>query len=103
MPHAPKRASIPFIAKALDLAVSTVSRALSGNSRISEAPRQRVWLEKVRKRGIPLVLFDRILAGSDVSAVVFDDYLGGYQSGRHLLDRGYRRIAHFGGPLHLNS
>ena len=192
-----KRASISDIAKELDLAVSTVSRALNGHSRISESTRQRVWklaeqlnyhpnhlaaalrkgrsntlgvivphidghffalvmkgieavanksgfnvmlcqsnedyvheqknietlinaqvdgilvslsrttrdfkhFEKVRKRGIPLVFFDRILDGIDVSAVVLDDYQGGYQSVKHLLDQGCRRIAHFGGPQHLN-
>lgn len=194
---AQKRASISDIAKELNLAVSTVSRALSGHSRISEATRQRVWqlaehlnyqpnhlaaalrkgrsntlgvivphidghffalvmkgveavankagfnvmlcqsnedyehekknietlinaqvegilvslartthdfkhFEKVRQRDIPLVFFDRILDGSDVSAVVLDDYQGGYQSVKHLLDQGCRRIAHFGGPQHLN-
>ncbi|MBD2770425.1 LacI family DNA-binding transcriptional regulator [Hymenobacter sp. BT664] len=192
-----KRASISDIAKELNLAVSTVSRALNGYSRISETTRKRVWklaeqlnyqpnhlaaalrkgrsntlgvivphidghffalvmkgieavankagfnvmlcqsnedyvheqknvetlinaqvdgilvslsrttrdfkhFEKVRKRGIPLVFFDRILDGIDVSAVVLDDYQGGYQSVKHLLDQGCRRIAHFGGPQHLN-
>ena len=192
-----KRASISDIAKELNLAVSTVSRALSGHSRISEGTRLRVGklaeqlnyqpnhlaaalrkgrsntlgvivphidghffalvmkgieavankagfnvmlcqsnedyehekknietlinaqvdgilvslarttrdfrhFEKVRKRDIPLVFFDRILEGIDVSAVVLDDYQGGYQSVRHLLEQGCRRIAHFGGPQHLN-
>lgn len=194
---ATKRTSISDIAKELNLAVSTVSRALSNHSRISEATRKRVWklaeqlnyqpnhlaaalrkgrsntlgvivphidghffalvmkgveavankagynvmlcqsnedyvheqknietlinaqvdgilvslarttrdfkhFEKVRKRDIPLVFFDRILEGVDVSAVVLDDYQGGYQSVKHLLDQGCRRIAHFGGPQHLN-
>lgn len=194
---APKRASISDIAQELNLAVSTVSRALSGHSRISEATRQRVGklaeqlnyqpnhlaaalrkgrsntlgvivphidghffalvmkgveavankagfnvmlcqsnedhahekknietlinaqvdgilvslarttrdfrhFDKVSTRGIPLVFFDRILDGVDVSAVVLDDYQGGYQSVKHLLDQGCRRIAHFGGPQHLN-
>jgi LacI family transcriptional regulator len=194
---AQKRASISDIAQELNLAVSTVSRALSGHSRISEATRQRVWklaeklnyhpnhlaaalrkgrsntlgvivphidghffalvmkgveavankagfnvmlcqsnedclheaknietlinaqvdgilvslarttrdfkhFEKVRTREIPLVFFDRILDGVDVSAVVLDDYQGGYQSVQHLLSQGCRRIAHFGGPQHLN-
>jgi LacI family transcriptional regulator len=58
--------------------------------------------DKVRKREIPLVFFDRILEGVDVSAVVLDDFHGGYQSVQHLLDQGCRRIAHFGGPQHLN-
>jgi LacI family transcriptional regulator len=58
--------------------------------------------EKVRQRDIPLVFFDRILDGHHVSAVVIDDRAGGYRATRHLLDQGYRRIAHFGGPQHLN-
>lgn len=58
--------------------------------------------EKVRKRDIPLVFFDRVLDGYDVSAVVLDDRAGGYRVTRHLLEQGCRRIAHFSGPQHLN-
>jgi LacI family transcriptional regulator len=58
--------------------------------------------DKVRKQEIPLVFFDRVLDGLDVSAVVIDDREGGYQSTKHLIAQGCRRIAHFGGPLHLN-
>jgi LacI family transcriptional regulator len=58
--------------------------------------------EKVQKQGIPLVFFDRVLEGLDVNAVVIDDRAGGYQSTRHLIAQGCRRIAHFGGPQHLN-
>ena len=193
---AQKRASISDIAKELNLAVSTVSRALSGHSRISEATRQRVWklaeqlnyqpnhlaaalrkgrsntlgvivphidghffsqvikgaeavanragfnvllcqsnedygqeqknvdtminaqvdgilvsvartthdfkhFDKIRKRAIPLVFFDRVLDNGEVSAVELDDFQGGYQSTKHLLEQGCRRIAHFGGPQHI--
>jgi len=58
--------------------------------------------EKVRKRDIPLVFFDRVLEGHDVNAVVLDDRAGGYRATRHLLEQGYRRIAHFSGPQYLN-
>lgn len=58
--------------------------------------------DKVRKRGIPLVFFDRTLEGNDVNAVVLDDRRGGYLSTRHLLEQGCRRIAHFAGLQHLN-
>lgn len=58
--------------------------------------------EKVRKREIPLVFFDRILEGRNVSAVVIDDHQGAYQLTRHLIEQGHRRIAHFAGPQHLN-
>ena len=58
--------------------------------------------DKVRKRGIPLVFFDRVLSGDNVNAVVLNDREGAYQSTRHLLEQGCRRIAHFAGPQHLN-
>ena len=58
--------------------------------------------EKVRKREIPLVFFDRMLEGGNVSAVVIDDHQGAYLLTRHLIEQGHRRIAHFAGPQHLN-
>nr|WP_236018670.1 LacI family DNA-binding transcriptional regulator [Hymenobacter sp. BT559] len=69
---------------------------------ISRTTRETRHFEKVRKRDIPLVFFDRILEGYDVNAVVLDDRAGGYRATRHLLEQGYRRIAHFSGPQHLN-
>ncbi len=58
--------------------------------------------DKVHKRGIPLVFFDRMLDELHVSAVVVDDRQGAYQVTRHLIEQGNRRIAHFAGPQHLN-
>ncbi|GAC1374114.1 MAG: LacI family DNA-binding transcriptional regulator [Hymenobacter sp.] len=58
--------------------------------------------DKVRKHGVPLVFFDRILEGDNVNAVVLNDRDGGYQATRHLLEQGCRRVAHFAGMQHLN-
>ncbi|MBD2724656.1 MULTISPECIES: LacI family DNA-binding transcriptional regulator [Hymenobacter] len=58
--------------------------------------------EKVRKHHVPLVFFDRILEGNDVNAVVLNDRAGAYQTTKHLLAQGCRRVAHLGGPLHMN-
>ena len=69
---------------------------------LSRNTRDFKHFEKVRKRDIPLVFFDRILEGYDVNAVVLDDRAGGYRATRHLLEQGYRRIAHFSGPQQLN-
>ncbi|MEM6317281.1 MAG: LacI family DNA-binding transcriptional regulator [Bacteroidota bacterium] len=46
---------------------------------------------------IPLVLFDRVTDISNASTVVIDDYLGAYKAVEHLIQQGYRRIAHFAG------
>jgi LacI family transcriptional regulator len=69
---------------------------------LSRNTRDFKHFEKVRKRDIPLVFFDRILEGYDVNAVVLDDRAGGYRATKHLLEQGYRRIAHFSGPQQLN-
>lgn len=52
-------------------------------------------------RNIPLVFFDRVLDDVDANKVVVDDFVGAYQSTRHLIEAGYRRIAHIAGPDHL--
>ncbi|MFB0515831.1 MAG: LacI family DNA-binding transcriptional regulator [Candidatus Neomarinimicrobiota bacterium] len=57
--------------------------------------------QRVKERGIPLVFFDRILEDVDVSKVVVDDYAGALSAVEHLIDSGYRRIAHLAGPRHL--
>ncbi|WP_426058148.1 LacI family DNA-binding transcriptional regulator [Hymenobacter sp. B1770] len=58
--------------------------------------------EKVRKHGVPLVFFDRILEGDNVNAVLLNDREGAYQATLHLLEQGCRRVAHFAGLQHLN-
>lgn len=61
--------------------------------------------DAVRNAEVPLVFFDRIvedMAGPRTSAVVLDDHAGAYEAVAHLIGQGYRRIAHFSGPLHLN-
>lgn len=50
---------------------------------------------KIKERGIPLILFDRVSDEVEVSNVVIDDYLGGFKATEHLIEQGCRRIAHF--------
>ncbi|MEX2603136.1 MAG: LacI family DNA-binding transcriptional regulator [Gracilimonas sp.] len=54
--------------------------------------------EDVLKRGIPLILFDRMQDAFDVDAVVIDDYLGANKATEHLIEQGCKRIVHFSGP-----
>jgi DNA-binding LacI/PurR family transcriptional regulator len=55
----------------------------------------------VQRRGIPVVLFDRVLDDLIASKVIVDDYRGAYNSTKHLIECGYRRIAHLAGPANL--
>jgi len=50
--------------------------------------------EEIRKRHIPLVLFDRTVEGLHVPSVRIDDYKGGFMATEHLILQGYRKIVH---------
>jgi LacI family transcriptional regulator len=64
---------------------------------------QLPYLAAVHQRKTPLVFFDRFLESYEGSAVMVDDYAGGYQATQHLVAQGYRRIAHLAGPSQLNN
>ena len=54
-------------------------------------------------KSIPLVLFDRTIADFKVSTVVIDDYKGAFNATEHLINVGYKRIAHLSGPQQLSN
>jgi len=58
--------------------------------------------QKIVDKKIPLVLFDRVTEISNAGTVVIDDYLGAYKATEHLINQGFKRIAHFAGKSHLN-
>ncbi|MEX2347145.1 MAG: LacI family DNA-binding transcriptional regulator [Balneolaceae bacterium] len=58
--------------------------------------------ENITRRGIPLVLYDRVIEALDVNLVISDDYLGAYQAVTHLIEQGCTRIAHYAGEQHIH-
>jgi LacI family transcriptional regulator len=60
-------------------------------------------LERLRQRGTPSVLVDRMAATPGFSSVSVDDVVGGRTAVQHLLDGGRRRILFVGGPLDLEQ
>jgi LacI family transcriptional regulator len=57
---------------------------------------------RLRRRGIPLVFFDRVCTDVDVSTVVVDDHDGAFHAVEYLIQKGYERIGHLGGPEFLS-
>ncbi|MEN7550740.1 LacI family DNA-binding transcriptional regulator [Rapidithrix thailandica] len=70
---------------------------------LSTQTKDYTHLEYARDEGLPVVLFDRVLPGQqdNFPKVLVDDQSGAYKAIRHLLERGYRKIAHISGPEHL--
>lgn len=54
--------------------------------------------KKIQDKGIPLVFFDRDIKSFQAPKVLLDNYEGGYMATKHLLERGYSKIAFLGGP-----
>lgn len=55
----------------------------------------------LEKKGVPLILFDRVIDDIDVSKVIADDYEGAFKAVEHLIAVGCKRIAHLAGPEKL--
>ena len=53
---------------------------------------------RLRQRGIPVVIVDRVGAGGTFCSVAVDDVLGGRIAVEHLAEQGHTRVAVIGGP-----
>ncbi|HVF95682.1 MAG TPA: LacI family DNA-binding transcriptional regulator [Flavisolibacter sp.] len=58
--------------------------------------------KSLKKRGVPLLLFDRASDDLGVPSIVIDDYKGAYMATTHLLSQGCRCVAHIAGPQHIH-
>jgi LacI family transcriptional regulator/LacI family repressor for deo operon, udp, cdd, tsx, nupC, and nupG len=58
-------------------------------------------LRNLQRKGVPLVMFNRVSPELDVSKVVVSDREGAFQAVEHLILAGCKRIAHLAGPSNL--
>jgi LacI family transcriptional regulator len=52
-------------------------------------------LDYLIKKNTPFIFFDRKLNFPNISSVTLDDYQGGFDATKHLIEQGCKRIAHF--------
>jgi LacI family transcriptional regulator len=57
----------------------------------------------LKKRNVPVVLFDRSNDSLEIPSVVIDDYKGGFIATEHLIAQGYKRIGHLAGPVRFQT
>jgi len=55
------------------------------------------YYQKIKSKGIPLILFDRGENDLNVDYIGIDDYASSYSIVEHLIDQGCKRISHIGG------
>src|SRR5258708_6634506 len=71
------------------------SRSVDGLIISLSAEARRVdHLIKPHDKGLPMGFFDRITDEIDTHKVIADNFKGAYEATRHLLEQGFRRIAH---------
>lgn len=58
--------------------------------------------KNLHDKGFPIVFFDRITEEIDTFKVVVDNYKGAYNATKHLIDSGYKKIAHISSAPHLS-
>ncbi|PUZ26096.1 LacI family transcriptional regulator [Chitinophaga parva] len=59
-------------------------------------------LQALHKKGLPIVFFDRVTDDINTHKVIVDNFNGAYNATLHLLQSGYKRIAHITSPAQLS-
>ncbi len=54
------------------------------------------------KKGIPLILFDRVTDKIPGTKIIIDNFKAGYLATKHLIEQGSKEILHITGSLHRN-
>lgn len=52
------------------------------------------YMHKIRKRGLPIVFFDRIYEDVDNSKITTNDYESSYEATKHLIQQGCKKVAY---------
>jgi LacI family transcriptional regulator len=61
------------------------------------------YLEQWHKKGLPIVLFDKVTDEIDTHKVVTNNYTGAFRATEHLIRQKFKRIAHVTGPFFLST
>ncbi len=59
-------------------------------------------LDKIREKGVPIVMYDRIIPEFSCTKVIVDEYEGAFNAVEHLIKKGCKKIAHLAGPADLS-
>jgi LacI family transcriptional regulator len=81
-----------------DLSLSSIDGLLVC---VTSESRKSTHFQKIIDTGIPVVFFDRAAELSHISKVIQNDFEGAFMAVEHLIQNGYRNIAHIGGPFPL--
>jgi DNA-binding LacI/PurR family transcriptional regulator len=58
--------------------------------------------KRITKKDIPLIFFDRDCSDIEAPKILLDNYEGAFHAVKHLLEKGYKRIAYLGAKKNLS-
>jgi len=87
-----KKGIITFLRSGVDCILASISKETTDLKHFTQ----------VKRRGVPLIIFDRANDELNTSSVVIDDYAGAFTATQHLIEQGCRRIAHIAGQQHVS-
>ncbi|MBQ4900288.1 LacI family DNA-binding transcriptional regulator [Paenibacillus sp. Marseille-P2973] len=61
------------------------------------------YINDLVKKNIPFIMIDNSKSHPFVTSIIVDNYRGGYEATKHLIDLGHTEIAHIAGPEHYLS
>ncbi|MFF2480038.1 LacI family DNA-binding transcriptional regulator [Paenibacillus sp. NPDC058071] len=61
------------------------------------------YIIDLSKKNIPFVMIDNSERNPFVTSIIVDNFRGGYEATKHLIDLGHTEIAHIAGPEHYLS
>lgn len=93
--------------ESLQQEISSLKKLISNNVdgllvSVSKESTDICEFEKLRQKGIPIVMYDRILNEFPCSKVIVDEFEGAFRAVEHLIRKGCKRIAHIAGPAELS-
>lgn len=56
------------------------------------------YVMELKKKKIPFIMIDNSRKNPSVTSIIVDNFKGGYDATRHLIDLGHTEIAHIAGP-----
>ena len=69
---------------------------------LSSETKDITHLQSLHKRGLPIVFFDRITEEIETHRIIANNEKGAFEATEHLINKGYKRIAHLTSSAHLS-
>ncbi|MFP4546767.1 MAG: LacI family DNA-binding transcriptional regulator [Fidelibacterota bacterium] len=69
---------------------------------VTEDTKDTAIFREIKKRGIPLIFFDRVINGLGFNCIMSDDEAGAFKITEHAIKQGYTKLGHIGGYKNTN-